>query len=78
MSFNIGAAGGGAWKIKVSQIECSSLARANPDCNQYFTGNAGSFNSYNWPNVQLQLKRHNICIRKEAGKLRWSNTTINI
>merc|ERR1712165_205550 len=58
---------GGTWKVKVSQIECSSLARAYPDCNQYFTGVSGNVNSYNWPTVQLQSKSHNICIRKEAG-----------
>jgi hypothetical protein len=58
---------GGTWKIKVSQIECSSLARAYPDCNQYITGVSGNVNSYNWPTVMLQSKSHNICIRKEAG-----------
>jgi len=43
------------------------LARAYPGCNQFFTGLSGTFHSYNWPTVQLQSKRHNICLRKELG-----------
>ena len=66
VSFTI--ATGGTWKILVSQIECSSLARAYPGCNQFFTGLSGTFNSYNWPTVQLQSKNHNICVRKELGE----------
>ena len=68
VSFTI--ATGGTWKIKISQIECSSLARAYPGCNQFFTGVSGTFNSYNWPTVQLQSKNHNICVRKELGEYR--------
>merc|ERR1712038_747686 len=58
---------GGTWKVKVSQIECSSLARAYPDCNQYFTGVSGNVISYNWPTVQLQSKDYQYCIRREQG-----------
>merc|ERR1712223_1725410 len=58
---------GGTWKIKVSQIECSNLARAYPDCDQYVTGPTGTISSYNWPNVQLRAKDYQHCIRREQG-----------
>jgi len=58
---------GGTWKIKVSQIECSSLARARPGCEQWFTGLSGTFQSYNFPTVPLQAKSFNTCFRTELG-----------
>jgi len=58
---------GGTWKMKVTQIECYNLARANPDCNQWFTGLSGTFFSYNWPTLPLQAKSHNFCFRQELG-----------
>ena len=58
---------GGTWKIKVSQIECSNLARAYPDCDQFVTGASGTISSYNWPNVQLRAKDYQYCIRREQG-----------
>jgi len=67
LKFATGTAGGGSWKMKVSQIECHSLARANPDCNQWFTGISGVVQSYNWPNVMLQARHFNTCIRREKG-----------
>lgn len=58
---------GGTWKVKVSQIECSSTSRANPDCDQWITGISGQVSSYNWPNVQLKGKDYTYCIRRESG-----------
>ena len=58
---------GGTWKIKISQIECSSTSRAYPDCDQYVTGATGTISSYNWANVQLQAKDYQHCIRREEG-----------
>jgi len=58
---------GGTWKIKVSQIECSSLMRAKPGCDQWFTGLSGTFQSYNWPTVPIQAKSYAYCFRSEAG-----------
>jgi len=58
---------GGTWKIKVAQIECSSTSRAYTDCNQFITGLSGTIQSYNFPNVLLQSKEFNTCIRREAG-----------
>ena len=54
-------------RIKVSQIECSSLSRAKPDCDQWITGVSGQVTSYNWANVQLQNKDYTYCIRRELG-----------
>ena len=61
-------ASGGTWKIKVSQIECSNLARGVPDCDQYMTGISGAIWSYNWPYIQLRNKDFTFCIRREFGK----------
>merc|ERR1711979_110967 len=67
LSININAAGGGTWKIKVTQIECSHPNKAPTDCNQYFTGISNTFTSYNWPVHQLGSKSFSYCFRREAG-----------
>jgi len=67
LTFTTASTSGITWKAKVSQIECSSLARGDPDCNQYITGASGTVNSYNWPTIQLASKTANICIRRELG-----------
>merc|ERR1712008_359216 len=67
LTFTTASTSGITWKAKVTQIECSSLARADPDCNQWFTGISGTVQSYYWPSIQLTSKTHNICIRREAG-----------
>jgi len=67
LTFTTASTSGITWLAKVTQIECSSLARADPDCNQWFTGLSGVVQSYNWPSIQLVSKTHNICIRREAG-----------
>ena len=68
LTFTTASTSGITWKAKVSQIECSSTSRGDPDCNQYITGASGTVNSYNWPTVQLASKTANICIRRELGK----------
>merc|ERR1711935_606862 len=67
LDFTVAASGSATFKIKVTQIECSSTSRADPDCNQWITGTSGTIESYNWPTIQLQAKSHNTCIRREAG-----------
>ena len=69
LTFTTASTSGITWKAKVSQIECSSTSRGDPDCNQYITGASGTVNSYNWPTVQLASKTANICIRRELGKI---------
>jgi len=64
----IGTGGGGKWNIKATQVECSSLSRGIPDCNQYMTGVTGTFKSYNQAGgTMLQNTDFNTCIRREAG-----------
>merc|ERR1719350_2491899 len=67
LTFTTASTSGITWKARVSQIECASVARADPDCNQWITGHSGTVTSYNWPSIQLISKTHNICIRREAG-----------
>ena len=57
-----------------TDVDHPSLARAPPDCNQYHTGQSGTVVSYNWPNIQLVSKTHNICIRRELGKTFYHKT----
>lgn len=58
------------WKIKTSQIECTSMSRAPKDCTQFFTGIAGIIQSPNF-NAATQLIPQNlemaICFRQEMG-----------
>merc|ERR1712038_570871 len=59
---------GGTWKIKVSQIECSSVSKAPSDCDQYLTGISGNVISFNWYGaVLLRNKDFTACIRREKG-----------
>merc|ERR1719491_21145 len=67
LTFTTASTSGITWKAKVTQIECHSLARADPDCNQWITGLSGTVQSYNWPSIQLTAKTSNICIRRESG-----------
>ena len=69
LTFEVASTTGITWKTKITQIECENLSRADPDCNQYITGLSGTVQSYNWPSIQLQSKTHNICIRRESGKI---------
>jgi len=60
------------WRIKVSQIECSSEWRAPQGCLQYFTGVTNIFTSFNWDGTstaarQLATQDYEICFRQEEG-----------
>ncbi|XP_063911375.1 uncharacterized protein LOC135128394 [Zophobas morio] len=58
------------WKIRISQIPCSSIYRAEEGCLQYFTGVAGQIRSFNYdPTTGLQLSNqdYSICIRNERN-----------
>ena len=69
LAFTIAATGGGSWRIKVSQIECSNLARATTDCHQFLTGVSGEFSSYNFPTQMLASTDFTFCVRREEGRL---------
>lgn len=58
------------WRIRVSQIQCTSLSRADSGCLQYYTGIYGRIRSFNFdPNVGLHLSNqdYTICIRTERN-----------
>lgn len=62
------------WRIKVSQIECSSRNRAPNGCLQYFTGIRSTVTSFNFDGTtthatggMLQTQDYNICFRTESG-----------
>jgi len=60
------------WRIKVSQIECSSEWRAPQGCLQYFTGVTNIVTSFNWDGTstsarQLATQDYEICFRQEEG-----------
>lgn len=59
-----------SWKVRISQIRCSTIYRAEEGCLQYFTGVSGQIKSYNYdPTTGLQLSNqdYSICIRMERN-----------
>ena len=62
LTFTTASTSGITWKAKISQIECSSLSRGDPDCNQYITGKSGT--------VNVGLMSHSKCFnRRRISKL---------
>jgi len=65
----------GTWRVKVSQILCSSAYKAPENCLQYFTGPFATVTSFNWnggnadcvTGCLTQSQDYQICFRKEAG-----------
>ncbi|XP_021929766.1 uncharacterized protein LOC110834666 [Zootermopsis nevadensis] len=58
------------WKVKICQIPCNTIYRAEEGCLQYFTGVSGQIKSYNYdPGAGLQLSKqdYSICIRMERN-----------
>ncbi|XP_023314046.1 uncharacterized protein LOC106660253 [Trichogramma pretiosum] len=59
-----------SWRVRIAQIPCSSIFRAEEGCMQYYTGVSGQIKSFNYdPNVGLQLSNqdYSICIRMERN-----------
>ncbi|RLU15494.1 hypothetical protein DMN91_012488 [Ooceraea biroi] len=59
-----------SWKVRISQIRCSTIYRAEEGCLQYFTGVSGQIKSFNYdPTTGLQLSNqdYSICIRMERN-----------
>ncbi|XP_042216435.1 uncharacterized protein LOC121862326 [Homarus americanus] len=54
------------FKIKVSMIECAQ--RVPGGCGQYFTGNSGVIQSFNYGGFYLYGVDYGICFRKEKNK----------
>ena len=62
------------WKIKISQIACSSTYRPPSDCTQYFTGAVGGpVRTYSFARA-LKNQDYTTCIRRESGmcKIMWT------
>ncbi|XP_055315358.1 uncharacterized protein LOC129575574 isoform X2 [Sitodiplosis mosellana] len=58
------------WRIRITQIECSSISKADSGCLQYHTGVYGKVKSFNFDfNVGKQLSNqdYSICIRPERN-----------
>lgn len=58
------------WRIRISQIECSSISRADPGCLQYHVGVYGRIKSFNFDPAagsQLSNQDYSICIRSERN-----------
>ncbi|XP_059085119.1 uncharacterized protein LOC131882095 [Tigriopus californicus] len=68
-------AGSRTFDIKVTYYTCDNLAKAPPGCTQYFTGQSGSFQSYNHAGGQLLTSQlYSNCFRQEPGFCRLSLT----
>lgn len=59
-----------SWRIRVSQIPCGSIFRADQGCTQYFTGVSGRIRSFNFDPTagrQLSNQDYSICVRTERN-----------
>ncbi|XP_055840789.1 uncharacterized protein LOC129908368 [Episyrphus balteatus] len=58
------------WRIRVSQIHCGGIYRADQGCLQYHTGISGRVRSFNFNTVsgrQLSNQDYSICVRTERN-----------
>lgn len=59
-----------SWRIRISQIHCGSMAKADQGCLQYLTGVNGRIKSFNFDAAsgrQLSNQDYSICIRTERN-----------
>ncbi|KAH8415591.1 hypothetical protein KR222_005926 [Zaprionus bogoriensis] len=58
------------WRIRVTQIHCGSISRADQGCLQYYTAISGRVRSFNYNSQggrQLSNQDYSICIRSERN-----------
>ncbi|KAH8307175.1 hypothetical protein KR044_006424 [Drosophila immigrans] len=58
------------WRIRVTQIHCGSISRADQGCLQHYTAISGRVRSFNYNTVggrQLSNQDYSICIRNERN-----------
>lgn len=58
------------WRIRISQISCDSISRADNSCLQYYTGVSGTIRSFNYDDFdgrQLSNQDYTVCIRTESN-----------
>lgn len=59
-----------SWRIRISQIHCGSIYKADQGCLQYFTGVSGRLRSFNFDpssGRQLSNQDYSLCIRMERN-----------
>jgi hypothetical protein len=58
-----------SWRIRISQIECSSEFKPPAGCTQYYTERSGTFESFNFNDGILitPLAAYNICFKTNMG-----------
>jgi len=69
-SVTSGASFSRSFSIKVTQIDCYSLSKANDGCLQYFTGVSGQMRSFNYNDaagLQLSNTDYTMCVRTERN-----------
>lgn len=85
VSFQVATGATQRWRVKVSQIECSSRNRAPNGCLQYFTGIRNTVTSFNFDGTpdyatggNIQTQDYNVCFRTEQGmcSMAYSATTL--
>lgn len=58
------------WRIRITQIHCGSISKADSGCLQYYTSISGRVKSFNFNTVsgrQLSNQDYSICIRTERN-----------
>lgn len=58
------------WRIRMSQIDCSSISKADAGCLQYHSGVYGRIKSFNFDSVaglHLSNQDYSICVRNERN-----------
>ncbi|CAH1726097.1 unnamed protein product [Aphis gossypii] len=58
------------WKIKISQLPCDSITKADTGCLQYYTGVSGTLKSFNYESysgLHLSNQDYTICLRTERN-----------
>ncbi|XP_314314.2 uncharacterized protein LOC1275085 [Anopheles gambiae] len=59
-----------SWRVRISQIPCGAIAKADQGCLQYHTGVSGRVKSFNFDPLsgrQLSNQDYSICIRTERN-----------
>lgn len=59
-----------SWRIRISQIHCGSIYKADQGCLQYFTGVSGRIRSFNFDTSsgrQLSNQDYSMCVRMERN-----------
>ncbi|KAL1381512.1 hypothetical protein pipiens_013409 [Culex pipiens pipiens] len=59
-----------SWRVRISQIPCGAISKAEQGCLQYFTGVSGRIKSFNFDTIsgrQLSNQDYSLCIRTERN-----------